>query len=119
MQRKKSLLVTLDATQPSTVELTVREQVQLDRLVDSPAGRVAERYGALLQPGTTQLALDAGLFCFRTLSDASLRVVQGGVDVTTGKGGKDLPPPPSDAAGTATRGDDPDGVTPRLTITIN
>jgi hypothetical protein len=40
---------------------------------------VAERHGALLAPGVTQVQLDKGLYHFRTLDDAQLRIVSGGI----------------------------------------
>ena len=75
---------------PSCIELHVRETVRLDRLQPTAAdGYVAAQYGALLAPGVTQLQLEAGLYHFRTLDDAQLRVIAGGVQVTSMSGGKD------------------------------
>lgn len=117
MQRRKPLLVTLDATQPSTLELTLREHVQLDRVITTPHGRIAERHGALLAPGTTRVALAPGHFAFRTLSDAQLRVVEGGVSARIGTHIKDAPPEPPSAAGDPSiKGDAPDGQVPTLTL---
>jgi hypothetical protein len=64
--------------QPSCIELHVREKVRLDRLQPTPDGYVAEQHGSLLAPGVTQLQLEAGLYHFRTLDDAQLRVIAGG-----------------------------------------
>ena len=70
--------------QPSCIELHVRETVRLDRLTPTAAdGYVAERHGALLAPGVTQVQLDKGLYHFRTLDDAQLRVISGGVQVAS------------------------------------
>jgi hypothetical protein len=44
---------------------------------------VAERHGALLAPGVTQVQLDKGLYHFRTLDDAQLRIVSGGIQVAS------------------------------------
>jgi hypothetical protein len=67
---------------PSCIELHVREKVRIDRLQPTEAGGyVAERYGALLAPGVTQVQLDKGLYHFRTLDDAQLRIIAGGVQV--------------------------------------
>ena len=75
--------------QPSCIELHVHETVRLDRLTPTAADEyVAEQYGALLAPGVTQLQLEAGLYHFRTLDDAQLRVLSGGVQVdSTGDSG--------------------------------
>jgi hypothetical protein len=63
--------------------LHVRETVRLDRLTPTADGYVAEQHGALLAPGVTQLQLEAGLYHLRTLEDAQLRVISGGVQVTS------------------------------------
>jgi hypothetical protein len=66
--------------QPSCIELHVRETVRLDRL---------------LAPGVTQLQLEAGLYHFRTLDDAQLHVIAGGVQVASmSASGKDTWPDP-------------------------
>jgi hypothetical protein len=68
--------------QPSRIELHVRETVRLDRLQPTTTDEyVAEQYGALLAPGVTQVQLDQGIYHFRTLDDAQLRVLAGGVRV--------------------------------------
>jgi hypothetical protein len=116
MQRRKPLLVTLDITQPSIIELTTDEHVQLDRLVATSRGALAERQGQLLPPGTTRVSLDAGQFCFKALSDAQLRVVQGGVTRRIlGDSKEPWPQPPPFAPNVA--GDDPDGEVPCFTVT--
>ena len=76
---------------PSCIALRVHEKVQFDRLQPMAAdGYVAEQYGALLAPGVTQLQLGKGLYHFRTLNDAQLRVLAGGVQVaSTSVAGKD------------------------------
>lgn len=122
--RKKSLLVSLEATQPSLIELTVREHVQIDRVVPIPGGRIAECYGRPVPPGTSRVVLAAGKFCFRTLSNASLCVVTGGVIAIAHPNVKDPTPDPpgqvSDgdhpSAPVPVRGDAPDGELPTLTI---
>ena len=112
--RKKALQVTLEVREPSTVELTVGEKVQLDRLSESPRGYVAERHDKLLDRGLTRLSLEPGLYFFRTLSNANLEVVRGGVTArAAGDGGKDLPPPPLVPGA---RGDEPAGDVPTFTI---
>lgn len=116
MQRRKPLLVTLDVTQPSIIELTTDEHVQLDRLITTPRGALAERQGRLLPPGTARVALDAGQFCLKALSDTQLRVVQGGVTSRVLGDSKDpWPQPPPFSPGVA--GDDPDGEVPSFTVT--
>ncbi len=112
--RKKALHVTLHVREPSTVDLTVAERVQLDRLVPSGGGYVAERCGRLLQPGVATVALEAGRYFFKTLSDAHLRVVCGGVDPKLGPHDKDGWPDPDFTA--TSKGDEPMGETPTLTI---
>jgi len=112
--RKKALHVTLDVREPSTVDLTVGEKVQFDRLVRSQRSDVAERRGDLLTPGVTTLALEPGRYFFKTLSDAHLKVVCGGVDAYTMSGDKDLPPEPRLVP--VSKGDDIPGHAPSLTI---
>jgi hypothetical protein len=77
---------------PSCIELHVRETVQIDRL--QPMGvneYVAERHGALLAPGVTQVQLEQGIYHFRTLDDTQLRVLAGGVRVDSPSEEKDTP----------------------------
>ena len=111
--RKKPLHVMLDVREPSTIDLTVGEKVQLDRLVRSRHGHVAERRGDLLMPGVTTLALATGRYFFKTLSDAHLKVVRGGVDASVLGGDKDSPPEPKLAP---SKGDDLRGHAPSLTV---
>jgi len=115
MQRRKPLVVTLETTQPSVIELTAHEALQLDRLIPSSRGHIAERYGALVPAGTTRVSLDVGQFCFKALSDTQLRVVQGGVQARTSGTSKDMPPP-APSAEPAVRGDDPEREVPRFTL---
>jgi len=79
---------------PSCIELRVREQVRIDRLTPTAAdGYVAAQHGALLAPGVTQVQLEAGLYHLRTLDEAQLRVLSGGVQVTsTSAAGEDKYP---------------------------
>jgi len=112
--RKKALHVTLNVREPSTVDLTVAERVQLDRLVPSGAGYVAERCGGVLQPGVRTVALEPGRYFFKTLSDAHLKVVCGGVAAVVGLNDKDIFPDPGLTA--ASKGDDPPGELPALTV---
>jgi hypothetical protein len=69
--------------QPSCIELCVRETVRIDQLQPTADGYVAAQYRALLTPGVTQVSLEAGLYHLRTLDDAELRVLAGGVRVTS------------------------------------
>jgi hypothetical protein len=119
------LQVCVDVREPSVVELTVHERVQIDHLRATAHGPVAERHGALLEPGVSTLALDPGQFFFKTMSDASLRVVCGGVAVTQSSGhGKTMPPTPPTSSNDfdpepspwAVKGDDPPGALPTLTV---
>jgi hypothetical protein len=115
-------MVSLQARQPSVIALTVAERVQLDRVVTTPDGPLAERHGALLAPGTHDIALAPGHYCFRTLSDTQLTVVEGAVDTWTRTGNDKNPfpePPPRPDALPATKGDEPNvpaDALPRLTI---
>ena len=117
--KKKPLRVSLHARESSVVELTVGDRVQLDRVTPSPRGYIAERHGRLLDPGTTTVALQPGHYFFKTLSDANLRVVTGGLVASTEVETKDSPPdqpkggaPPLPPV----RGDEVPGERPSLTI---
>jgi hypothetical protein len=118
--KKHALQVRLDVREPSVIELTVGDKVQLDRLTRSNHGHVAERHGELLDPGATTLALAPGFYCFRTLSDASLKVIRGGVTSSVGKNSKDgggSPDlPKADDPQPSAMGDDAPGEAPSLTI---
>lgn len=118
--KRRTLQVALHARESSIVELTVGDRVQLDQVVRSPHGTVAERHGRLLDPGTTTLALAEGHYLFRTLSDASLKVIRGGVDTSTGADAKDDPPEHlltgSGDPAPATMGDEPTGELPSFTV---
>src|SRR5678815_5770614 len=92
--RKRALHVALHASEPSVVEVTVGERVQLDRITPSQRGGVAERHGALLEPGVNTLALAQGHYFFKTLSDAHLHVVRGGIDAQPAPHDKDPWPDP-------------------------
>lgn len=79
--------------QPSGIELHVRETVRLDWLIPTADGYVVESHGALLAPGVAQVHLDTGLYHFRTLEEAQLRIIAGGVQViSTGADGIKQPP---------------------------
>ena len=110
--RKKALHVTLDVREPSEIEVTVGEKVQLDRLVRSRDRYVAERCGDLLHPGMTTLALEQGQYLLKTLSDVHLKVVCGGTDITTDSKDKDIPPDPK----VVSKGDGLSGPMPTCTI---
>jgi hypothetical protein len=121
--KRKALQVTFEVRKPSVVELTVGEKVQLDRLTPSRCGYVAERRGDLLEPGVTMLALEQGVYFFKTLSEANLKVVSGSVALATTSGGKHpWPDPPMHTTATAEllapsgAGDEPAGEAPRLTL---
>lgn len=113
--KKRALHVALHAREPSLVELTVSECVQLDRITPSPQGGVAERHGALLEPGVNTLALAQGHYFFKTLSEARLHVVRGGVEARPIAFDKDpWPDPPTGAVPNAMG--DVRGEPPQLTI---
>ena len=78
--------------QPSCIELHVQETVRIDRLQPAADGYVAAQHGALLAPGVTQVQLDQGIYHFRTLDDAQLRVLSGGVQVTSAGNGENKYP---------------------------
>jgi hypothetical protein len=84
--------VNLDVHQPSRIELHVQETVRIDRLTPTPDGYVAEQHGALLAPRVTPVQLEKGRYYLRTLNDAQLRVLAGGVQVTRLRAGPKLPP---------------------------
>jgi hypothetical protein len=110
--KKRALQVVLHAHEPSVVELTVGERVQLDRLEPSQHGFVAERHGSLLEPGVSTLTLAQGRYFFKTLADVNLKVVRGGVDTSVGTDTKsDVPTLPLPA-----KGDEPTGEPPTLTF---
>jgi hypothetical protein len=69
--------------EPSVLELTIEDHVQLDQLTPCLRGYVAQRHGALLHPGVATLALGRGFYFFKTASNANLKVVRGGIDVVT------------------------------------
>jgi hypothetical protein len=113
--------------QPSCIELHVQETVRIDRLQPTETAEyIAEQSGALLPPGVTQLQLEAGIYHFRTLDDAQLRVISGGVRVDSMSAkGKDpwLDPPNTDgvaasaiAAAVEPRGYGPCGRVPILCV---
>ena len=115
--KKKPLRVSLHARESSVVELTVGDRVQLDRLIPSQRGYLAERHGRLLEPGVTTVALPPGHYSFKTLSDTHLRVVSGGVaagiapsDTKTKWPDPPAVPVPHDA------GDEPPGELPSFTF---
>ena len=105
------LLVALYVYEPSQIELSAPETVRLDRLAFSDVrGWTAEQHGDLLRPGSTALQLDAGVYHFRTIKNARLRLGQAStVQVVSPSfaNGKDPwpdpppPPPPPLAAGAA------------------
>lgn len=112
--KKKPLLVALHVREPSVVEFTVGERVQLDRLAPSSRGVLPERHGGLLEPGVSTRALAQGRYCFKTLTDANLRVVHGGAAVHIVPHDKDNDPRASPDPGA--KGDEPAGELPTLTI---
>lgn len=114
--RKRALRVALHAREPSLVELTVSERVQLDRITPSPHGDIAERHGALLEPGVNTLALAQGHYFFKTLSDAHLHIVRGGIDAKPIAFDKDPWPDPPPKAVPNAKGDDTGDELPQLTI---
>lgn len=123
--KRKPLRVSLHAHEPSIVELTVGDRVQLDRVIPasrpSPSGYLAERHGRLLGPGATTVALPPGHYFFKTLSDANLRVVTGGVSASVTAHDKGDWPDPSSISGTPppapdAKGDEPAGELPTFTI---
>ena len=114
--KKRALQVALHAREPSVVELTVHERVQLDRITPSPHGCIAERHGALLEPGANTLALVQGHYFFKTLSDAHLHVVRGGVHATPTANSKTDPPEEAANPVPAAKGDDAVSEVPQLTI---
>lgn len=109
----KPLQVMLRVEAPSVVALTLGDTVQLDRLTPSADGVDAARHGPLLTPGVTTIALDPGDYAFRTLCDAELQVVTGGVVGATTAEDKDPWPDPKILL---IRGDAPRGESPRLLV---
>lgn len=61
------------------VELTASETLRLSRLAYSANdGYFLERHGDLLQPGTTSLRLEVGVYHFKSARDVRLRIHQAG-----------------------------------------
>jgi len=120
--KRKPLQVSFHAREPSIVELTVGDRVQLDRLTSSSHGYLAERHGRLLDPGMTTVALDPGHYFFKTLSDVNLRVVRGGVNAGIALDTKNgFPDPPNTGGGISLpapdgAGDEVPGELPSFTI---
>ena len=116
--KKKPLRVSLHARESSVVELTVRDCVQLDRLIPSQHGYLAERHGRLLDPGVNTVALPPGHYYFKTLSDANLRVVTGGVSagITAHDKGDFPDASPTNLPTPDGKGDEVPGELPSLTI---
>ena len=110
--KRKALHVTLDVHEPSEVELTLAERVQLDRVGRTPRTRIGERVGALLHPGVTRLVLHQGQYFFKTLSGGHLKVVYGGIDIIQDSKDREMPSEPRVVA----KGDDAAGEPPALTI---
>ena len=113
--RKKPLRVMLEVREPSVVEISVGERVQLDRLVRARHGCVAERHGRLLGAGVSTVDLAPGEYHLMTLSAANLRVVHGGVSAHP-LGGKDPWPQPPPVVAPPVSGDEPAGDAPIFTI---
>ncbi len=113
MMKKVPLQVTLHVETPSVVAVTVADTVQLDRLRRHDDDVVAERHGPLLEPGTRDVDVAPGVYAFRTLCDAELAVVSGGVTGSVGVQGKDEIP---ELWTSILRGDAPRGRVPRLTM---
>jgi hypothetical protein len=113
-----SLMVALYVAEPTVVNLTVHDHVQLDRVT----GTSAERYGGLIPPGTTPVRLAAGTYVFRTTGDAQVQLVQQtAIHVTAVplSDDKDKWPDPPPAVSTplpAARGDSPPDHVPALTV---
>lgn len=115
--KKRPLQVVLHVREPSIIELAVGERVQLDRLTPSSRGSIPARHGGLLEPGKATMALAEGHYCFKTLSDARLHVVRGGVDVERVAQRDKKPPIESvDPSPPPPKGDEPDGEMPTLTV---
>jgi len=91
-----SLAVVLYIAAPTTIMLTAHETVRIDRLERSEAsGVTASRHGELLQPGTSTVQLDRGIYHLRTAGDARLHVTDPDrVTVTTSSIDKCIDPPP-------------------------
>jgi hypothetical protein len=68
-----------------------------------------------LSPGVSTQALAQGHYCFKTLSDANLRVVHGGAETHVIAFDKDNDPRLTPDVPNA-KGDEPDGEFPTLTI---
>lgn len=116
--KKKALQVIFDVEEPSVLELTVGERVQVDRLKPAHGGYVAERCGDLVGPGVTTLALGRGSYFFKTLSEARLKVVRGGVSTRATTDDKDPwpDPPRTPKPSPSASGDEVGGDAPRFTV---
>jgi hypothetical protein len=67
-----ALFVFLVVSAPSSIELSARETVRLDRVTSTADGITVDRYGDLLRPGTSEVHLDEGVYHLRTVYDARL-----------------------------------------------
>ena len=110
-------MVALYVAEPAIVSLTVHDHVQLDRVT----GTSAERYGSLIQPGTSPVSLAAGTYVFRTTADAQVQLNKGApVEVTavplSDKDKWPDPPPAATDPLPAVRGDGPPDHVPTLTV---
>jgi hypothetical protein len=111
------LMVALYVAEPSIVNLTVHDHVQLDRVT----GTSAERHGGLLPPGTTQVHLAAGTYVFRTTGDAQVQLDESAavsVTAVTQPNDKDGGPIELSKAQAlpAAKGDSPPDHVPTLTV---
>lgn len=113
--KRRALRVAFHAREPSVVELSLGDRVQLDRVIPTRHGCLAERHGLPLDPGVHTVALPPGHYFFKTLSDAHLRVVTGGVVTRAALDDKDKWPDPP-PVGPDVRGDEIAGELPSFTI---
>jgi hypothetical protein len=119
--KKRPLQVSLQVKQPSVVEVTVGDRVQLDRLLTAPDGFLAERHSELLVPGVTTLLLAKGHYFFKTLSPVQLRMIHGSADAALVENDKNqfpdtLHPGIGTLPAPSGRGDDRQGEAPSLTF---
>ncbi len=109
--------VNMKVVSPSRIELRAQEKVRLDRVHRTETGEAEiAPHGALIPPGTHEIALDPGVYHFRHVNDAALRVVHGGVAVESGVTVDDKDPWPESPGFPLSRGEGPCGPVPNLVI---
>jgi hypothetical protein len=73
--RHRTSAVALYVNEPTDIDVTATEILRLSRLARTPAdGFFLQHHGDLLQPGTTRLRLEIGVYHFKSLRDVQLHI---------------------------------------------